>query len=283
MLLYCSILFLLSLWQAIIHAASAPIWSHYKPKPINLPSHRLIPLDGTSLNRRNPRPMLGQELQTAIIANIIVASLAYAAGVLTSGKIIPFLKNVYALLTNKEVQIAIERRDIFNSVEGKFDVSRFSSGIYQEIRDQYDGEVNNPNVNGRILTVSVEGIPNRVSIKLDEERPVRNIDGEVTGYRLAISPEGDLRFGYRSSGALEEFEKFADEVVTIVQAEIFPGSPPDESHVDVTIKKGVPALSGEVEDDELGISAYLDGSVLRMTMREPNNLARGIKRFLSPT
>jgi len=105
---------------------------------------------------------------------------------------------------------------------------------------------------------------------------------EVTGYRLAISPEGDLRFGYRSTDSIEEFEEFANKVENIVQANFFPGTQPYQSNVDVTIKKGVPAVSGKIEDKELGISAHLDGSVLRMTMRDPNNLVRGIKRFLSP-
>lgn len=228
--------------------------------------------------------LIGQELQTAIIANAIVALLAYAAGVLTSGKVLPLLKNTFALITNREVQVSVERRDLFTSVDTDVDVSRFSSQIYQQIRDQYDGTVNDPNINGHNLILSVEGIPNRVSIRLNEERAARGpeLDEEVTGYRLSISPEGDLRFGYRSSDSLEEFERFAEEVETIVQSEFFPGDPPDESHVDVTIKKGVPSMSGEINDEELGISAHLDGSVLRMTLSDPGNLARGIKRFLSP-
>lgn len=228
--------------------------------------------------------MLLSELQIAIVANLIVATLAYAAGVVTSGKIKPFVSRILALATNKEVQISVERRDVFNSTDNDIDISRFASSMFHNIREKYDGNVTDPNINGRELTLSIDGIPNRVSIKIDEERGIRSssVNEEVTGYRLAISPEGDLRFGYRSTGSIEEFEKFADNVESIVQAELFPGAQPHESNVDVTIKKGVPAVSGEIEDEELGISAHLDGSVLRMTMRDPSNLVRGVKRFLSP-
>ncbi|WP_155120755.1 hypothetical protein [Haloarcula sp. K1] len=228
--------------------------------------------------------MLLDKIATGLLANLIVATIFYLLGLLTSGKIKPFLKNGLAWTFNSEVQASIKRRDIYNDPNANIDISSFSTEIYDEICERYDGEVVSPRYNKSEVVVDVEKIPNEIAVKIDEERGISgaSMSEEVKGYRIEISPRGDLRFGYRSDESLKQFEKFASAASAAVQAKYFHGDQPDESNVDVAIKQGVPELSGEVRDDDLEISAHLDGSVLRMTLNNPDYLVDGIKKFVSP-
>lgn len=212
-----------------------------------------------------------------VIATAIVIGFFSILGYIYRKKIVSRLKRIYAWLVNSEVHAHITRVEKFDETpESGLDME-----IFHLIKEEYP-HIENAGLDNNSLRIKADGIPTVLDIRLEEEHEFGDMQPDVVGYKLVIETYSDLRFGYRTFGALEKFENMSESISSIVQTHCFTGQYPSQSFVLTQLKKDVPSGIENIEDEELNISAQVRDSTMQMTFRSPQHLTKGIRKYFYP-
>lgn len=102
---------------------------------------------------------------------------------------------------------------------------------------------------------------------------------DVTGYKLIIETEGEVRLSYQDLLPAQNIKTFSDAVQHVIEANYFPECTPNTTHIQVKFTKGVPAGLDQIEDDKLSIRGKVRDGTLDMTFRRPDQLEKGLRKY----
>jgi hypothetical protein len=198
-------------------------------------------------------------------------------------KILSKIKNVMYWSSNAEIHLSAMRVDNFPTPSsGEFE-PKIEYDIFEKIRERHPKKVVNPDYSNNRLQIEVEDIPSKVTVEIEKEVEFQGREANLTGYKLIVKTDSDLRIGYRSVGALGQFEDISHEISTIVSNSYFESQQPHRSIVICQMKNGIPSGVSEIKDEDLDIVGKARDSVLYMTFKNPRNLTEGIRKYFRPT
>ena len=207
-----------------------------------------------------------------VVLFIIILSWIYRA------KVKEMVFRVAYYLSNEEILLQISRIDRYpNEPTGYLDHNTF-----QRLQAEHSGDVYQPEISDERLVVSVENIPSKIVIRIDEDFDFTEGNSSNHGYKLVIETDRSLRFGYRDYDSLQEFKNFSETAANAMRATYFEGDTPNQSFLLGEMSSGVPGDDVEIEDDKLQISAYTDDSSMKFVFENPKNLIRGVRKYFKP-
>ena len=212
-----------------------------------------------------------------IIATLIVFLLGSILGYIYRAKIGDWLRNCYAWIVNSEVQVHLTRIDKFDQPP----TQNLDIEVFTQIQEEYP-DVENAGMSEGTLRIKANNIPSVLEIRLEDEHNFDDVQDDIVGHKVVVETYSDLRFGYRSYGSLKRFEEMSEEIVDIVQTQCFTGQHSTQSFVLSQLKEGIPSGIDTIQDEELGITGQVQDSTMQMTIRSPQNLTQGIRRYYRP-
>jgi hypothetical protein len=164
--------------------------------------------------------------------------------------------------------------------------------IFKKIQSQAATDIHSPEYGENILRIQTDDIPTKLVIRLEKVRnynhpgpgiePSDDKDSTVTGYKIIVDTDSQLRFGYQTDEALEEFQNLSETVSSVVGTSCFPGESPTSSYIIGRITRGTPPGTHTIDDASLGFKANLQDSGLQLRISNPEYLTKGIRKHFRP-
>jgi hypothetical protein len=214
----------------------------------------------------------------SFLSELAVAILLTGLAFLNRKKILAWVRNLNYYLLNEEVRVKLKRIDKF-STEPERDIDY---SLYQRLQEETSAELSNPAPSENALQIEADTIPTKINIRLENVHNFNDMGPDITGYKVITETDSELRFGYRTDEALKSFESLSNEIAGAVQRACFPGEQMDQSYVLGEMKRGIPAGTDEIEDEDLGLSAHVQDSSLQMTFKNPQYLSEAIRKYFKP-
>ena len=222
------------------------------------------------------------EVASSLVTKLIVVAIVSLLSYFYRTRIISKIRNLIYWISNAEIHLSTKRVDYFGiPTEGEFG-PEMTHELFEHLQERYPERIDDPDYSHNKLSVNVDGIPSRVNIILEKRMEFEGMEPILKGYKLLVETNSEFRIGYRSVDALDEFQDLSNIVSTLVLSSHFDSQAPETSVIICDLTKGVPAGVDEIEDSDLDISGRVTDSVLHLTIKNPRNLTKGVRKYFTP-
>jgi hypothetical protein len=235
-------------------------------------------------------PLILNWITDNLIPVIAANALIFVLGLVLRKRILIFVKNTYNYVRNRTVMMSIKTVYTYPTPDTELPDELFTREICDEIIDCSPITLTEPDWQGDQATFRVENIPNKIKVMLEPKfDPTVHSPGSnqvtaesITGYKLIVSTEGDVRVGYQDLLPANNFQTFSTKVQEVIDAEYFSEETLDTEHIQVEFTEGIPSGIDNIEDEKLKIRGEVSNDNLNLTFRRPEKFEKGLRKYFTP-
>lgn len=219
---------------------------------------------------------IGINVVAGVISTALISFIVY----LLRRRIISLLKRGFHFIFDTTGRVEITRIDKFSEEPTR----QVDHSLFKQIQQEH-GEIRLDDLSPNHLRVVEESLSTAIEIQLErnvESEQEDNGGNDETAFKLIISTDPAMRFGYRSYDEIDEFRVLSGKISKAVSNYCFDNSEPSQSLIIGELDGRVPAKQDSIDDQSIGFQAEYKESKLIFNISEPENLTRGIRRYFAP-